>query len=60
MSSREKRATEASWRPKPFWFLPAWALNLHRLQQLHVLLVPSAPFHLMVQLEDDFVFKLKK
>lgn len=40
--------------------LPHWTLDLHGLQQLHVLLVSSAPFHLVVQLEDDFVFKLKK
>ena len=44
----------------PSWFLPLWVLNSHWLQQLHVLLVPSATFHFMVQLEDDFVFKLKK
>lgn len=48
----------ASGQPSPL--LPCWALNLHGLQQLHVLLVPSATFHLVVQLEDDFVFKLKK
>lgn len=36
------------------------ALNSHGLQQLHVLLVSSAPFHLVVQLEDDFVFKLRE
>lgn len=40
--------------------LPPWVWNSHGLQQLHVLLVPTAAFHLVVQLENDFVFKLKK
>lgn len=38
----------------------ARVLNLHWLKQLHVLLVSSASFHLMVQLEDDLIFKLKQ
>jgi hypothetical protein len=36
------------------------ACNSHGLQQLHVLLVPAAPFHLVVQLQDDLIFKLKE
>lgn len=35
-------------------------LYLHGLQQLHVLLIPPASFHLMVQLQDDLIFKLEK
>lgn len=33
---------------------------LHGLKQLHVVLIPSSSFHLMIQLQNDFIFKLIK
>lgn len=33
---------------------------LHGLKQLHVVLIPSSSFHLMIQLQNDFIFKLTK
>lgn len=33
---------------------------LHGLKQLHVVFIPSSSFHFMIQLQNDFIFKLIK
>lgn len=37
-----------------------WNLSLHGLQQLHVLLISSSTFHLVVQLQNDLILKLQE
>lgn len=35
-------------------------VGLHSFQQLHVSFIPSSSFHLMIQLQDNLILKLKR